>query len=94
MVERREAISLKRLKEKVENAIEEFNRYRAPEAIAKLVRINKNELKVDISGTFCRTCGFYDYFDDLKIILEDKSIKSKVSKIEEREDGAIVSFTL
>jgi len=29
----------------------------------------------------------------LKIILEDKGIKSKVSKIEEKEGGAIVSFS-
>jgi superoxide reductase len=94
MVERRGARGLKELKESVEEAIKDFNRYRSPEATAKLVKINKNKLKIRFSGAFCRTCGFYDYFDDLKIILEDKGIKSKVSEIEEKEYGAIVSFTL
>jgi superoxide reductase len=84
---------LKKFKEKIEEAIQEFNRYRSPEAKAKLVRIDRNKFKVEFSGTFCNTCGFYDYFDDLKIILEDKGIKSKVSKIEEKEGGAIVSFS-
>jgi superoxide reductase len=93
MVERTESRDLKKFKEKIEEAIQEFNRYRSPEAKAKLVRIDRNKFKVEFSGTFCNTCGFYDYFDDLKIILEDKGIKSKVSKIEEKEGWAIVSFS-
>ena len=87
-------MNVKDLKKKIEQAIEEFNKYRTPEVRAKLVKISKKNFKVDFSGPFCRTCGFYDYFDDLKLILEEKGVSSKISKIEEKEDGAIVSFNL
>jgi predicted Zn-ribbon and HTH transcriptional regulator len=83
-----------RFRNKVIEAIRDFNKYRSPEATAKLLKFDKKEFVVDFSGTFCRTCGFYDYFDDLKIFLEEKGVKSKVSKIEEKENGAIVIFSL
>jgi len=83
-----------RFRNKVIEAIRDFNKYRSPEATAKLLKFDKKEIVVDFSGTFCRTCGFYDYFDDLKIFLEEKGVKSKVSKIEEKENGAIVIFSL
>jgi hypothetical protein len=83
-----------RFRNKVIEAIRDFNKYRSPEATAKLLKFDKKEIVVDFSGTFCRTCGFYDYFDDLKIFLEEKGVKSKVSKIEGKENGAIVIFSL
>jgi len=94
MVKREKSVNLEDLKRRIEEAIEEFNRYRSPEATAKLVKISKKNFKVDFSGPFCRTCGFYDYFDDLKIILEERGILNKISKVEEKEDGSIVSFSL
>ena len=94
MVEREKSVNLEDLKKKIEEAIEEFNKYRAPEATAKLVKVSKKNFKVDFSGIFCRSCGFYDYFDDLKIILEEKGISSKISKIEGKENGTTVSFSL
>jgi hypothetical protein len=93
MVERRKNIDLENLKRKVKEAIRVFNKYRSPEANAKLIKFDNKKIVVDFTGTFCRTCGFYDYFDDLRIFLEEKGIKSKVSKIEEKENGAIVSFS-
>lgn len=80
--------------EKVNDAIEEYNRYRAPEAKAKLLRIDKESIKVEFTGSFCRTCGFYDYFDDLKIILEERGLKYRIASIEEIDEGAIVDFVL
>jgi hypothetical protein len=94
MVERRKNIDLENLERKVKEAIRVFNKYRSPEAKTKLIKFDKKKIVVDFTGTFCRTCGFYDYFDDLKIFLEEKGIKSKVSKVEEKENGAIVSFSL
>ncbi len=94
MVERRKTRDLEVLKKKVKEAIRDFNKYRSPEANAKLLKFDKKEIIVDFSGTFCRTCGFYDYFDDLRIFLEEKGIKSKVSMVEEKENGAVVIFSL
>lgn len=51
-------------KEMVLKAIMEYNRFRSPEASAKLVKIAKNELILDFEGSFCRTCGVYDYLED------------------------------
>jgi len=94
MVERRKSRDLDGLKKKVREAIRDFNRYRSPEAKAKLLKFNKKEIVVDFTGTFCHTCSFYDYFDDLKIFLEKKGIEAKILKIKEKRNGTIVSFIL
>ncbi|MCX8153640.1 MAG: hypothetical protein N3E52_04320 [Candidatus Bathyarchaeota archaeon] len=52
------------LKGIVLRAIEDYNKYRSPEAKAKLVRLSENELILDFEGVFCRTCGVYDYLED------------------------------
>lgn len=52
------------LKGAVFKAINEYNKYRSPEAKAKLVKINKKALVLDFEGTFCKTCGVYDYLED------------------------------
>lgn len=46
-------------------AVEEYNRYRSPEAKASLVKIDDGEVIRDFAGSFCRTCGTYDYLEDL-----------------------------
>lgn len=79
-------------KETLKKVEEKFNRYRAPEAKAKILSIAKNRVKVKFEGTFCRTCGFYDYFDDFSIFAEDFGLKIKRGKIKENENGAIVEF--
>ncbi|MGC8993447.1 MAG: hypothetical protein ACP5H3_01230 [Candidatus Aenigmatarchaeota archaeon] len=73
-----------------------FNKYRSPEAKAKIVSFNNSSktFLVSFEGTFCRTCGFYDYFDDFTIFLEDLGFKSKRKRIEEKENGALVEFEL
>lgn len=55
---------MKSLEDAVVEAINEYNKYRSPEAKAKLVKISEKELILDFEGTFCRTCGVYDYFED------------------------------
>jgi len=45
-----------RLKELIEDAVEEYNKYRSPEANAKIVRIGKHCFQVDFTGSFYRTC--------------------------------------
>ena len=45
-------------------AITEYNKYRSPEAKAKLIALKENELILDVEGTFCRACGVWNYLDD------------------------------
>ncbi|MEM0456159.1 MAG: hypothetical protein QXE40_04255 [Nitrososphaerota archaeon] len=80
--------------EKILASIEEFNKYRSPEANARLISFDKSIIKIEFTGPFCRTCGFYDYFDDLRIIFEEMGLKTEITLIEETEDGAIVDFKL
>ncbi|MCS7123864.1 MAG: hypothetical protein NZ932_00380 [Candidatus Bathyarchaeota archaeon] len=54
----------KSLKDSVVKAIDEYNKYRSPEARAKLVRLSGKELILDFEGSFCSSCGVYDYLED------------------------------
>ncbi len=83
-----------RLADFVKKAIKEFNKYRSPEAVAELVDTRPDGFTVKFSGSFCMTCGFYDYFDDLAVILEGLGVKSKVESVKENENGAVVRFSL
>ena len=64
--------------ENLEKALQEFNRYRSPEAIAQLISRTNRSFTIKFTGPYCTTCGFYDYFDDLKILLEDFGINSNI----------------
>jgi superoxide reductase len=81
----------KRLFEKVRKTIKEFNRYRAPEVVARMVSTNE-EFRIKFTGPYCKTCGFYDYFDDFKVFLEEIGLKVKIIEIKEIDEGAVVRF--
>jgi hypothetical protein len=51
--------------------IEVYNRYRSPEATAKLVGIKKDGFIIEFKGAFCQSCGVNDYFEDFIHELED-----------------------
>ncbi len=53
-----------RLEEALEKTIEEYNKFRRTVAEAKLLKIDGDELLLEISGTLCHTCGFIDYLED------------------------------
>jgi len=57
-------------KEHVARALNEFNKWHGSEAVAELVKLEGPSIVAELSGPFCRTCGLYDYFDDLKLELE------------------------
>lgn len=75
-------------------AIEEYNKYRSPESKARLVLMAGDVFKVEFTGSFCYTCGFYDYFEDYKFLLEDMGLITEITEIEELEEGAIVTFRI
>ncbi|UCH01314.1 MAG: hypothetical protein JSV20_05370 [Candidatus Bathyarchaeota archaeon] len=82
------------LKDIIKDTIEEYNRYHSPEVVIKLVSIYDRAFKLEFSGSFCQTCGFYDYFDDYQILLEDTKLKTKITEIVETNEGAIVNFQI
>lgn len=72
-----------RIEAKVKQGLAEFNRWHGPEAMAELVGFDKGWILAQLSGPFCRTCGLYDYFDDLKVELEKTLQKRlKVARVE------------
>ncbi len=79
---------------KILNGIKKFNRYRSPEAKAELLSLNSHSFTVKITGIFSTTCGFYDYFEDLKIFLEEEGLKVKIEKVTEIEKGAIIRYKI
>ena len=82
------------IKETIEKAVEEFNKFRAPEAVAQLLSLNNKSFKIEFTGPFCQACGFYDYFDDFKIFLEEIGPKADILEINEISKGAVVKFKL
>ena len=77
----------------LKKTIEEYNKYRTPEVIARLISIDNSKFRIEFTGHFCFTCGFYDYFDDFRFLLEEHKVKTKITEIEEIEEGAVVTFT-
>ena len=68
-------------------AIELYNRYRSPEAQAKLVDIKNKVVFVEFSGGHCVTCGLYDWIEDFAYVLEDLNVKAKLINVVNLGDG-------
>jgi len=50
---------------------ERYNRYRSPEAIINVLSVENSVIEVVLSGSFCRSCGVYDWIEDYKYELID-----------------------
>lgn len=59
-----------KITEVVEETIKEYNKYRRPIAEAKILRLDDEELTLEVSGTLCHTCGFVDYLEDFVYEME------------------------
>ncbi len=59
-----QSFSSNELNELLLRAIEVYNKYRSPEATAKLLEIEKDSFVLEFSGPFCQSCGVQDYFED------------------------------
>ena len=87
--------------EKVENkeigkpdfrkAVERFNHFRSPEATAEITAVEGDVITLKFSGPFCRSCGVYDYFEDLIYFLDGKARILDYKKV---EDGFVVRYKL
>ena len=77
---------IENIKRLVEAAIHRYNKYRAPESIAKLEKIDGNVVRVRFEGSFCETCGINDWVDDFRYVLEDLGAEADLVSIIEPED--------
>jgi len=84
-------ISGAHLDDLVLRAIEVYNRYRSPEATAKLVGMEKDGFIIEFEGPFCQSCGVKDYFEDFIHELEDISRAFRV-EVKETEPAGPQSF--
>jgi len=79
-----------RIEEAISRAIDRYNHYRSPEVIAKLVEVNEGQFVVDFHGPFCKSCGVFDYFDDLIYELKGLTdIQAEVAGFEGTESETI-----
>ncbi len=74
-------------------AIEDYNRYRSPEATAEIIDYRDKELTIRFIGSFCFTCGINDWIEDLKYVLEDHDIEAEITEIiEDGETSRVAKF--
>lgn len=71
--------------EKLKEAVELYNKYRAPEANAEIVDINDEHLIVKFTGSFCMWCGVDEWIEDFKYVLEDVGLKAELVEYQEPE---------
>jgi len=81
-------------REAVEGAVEEFNRYHGAEARVRVVEWLEDGFVAEFGGRFCLTCGYYDYFDDLARLVEERGYRVGAVRVEELEEGALVEYRL
>ena len=76
-------------------ALPEFNRIRVPEVEVKISKVSEEGFTAFFSGSFCHTCGYYDYFEDLLyLLLDDYGVHTVIKEIEQREDGDYVKYAV
>ena len=72
--------------------INTYNKYHAPEAVARLEKVEalnpENDLyliRVRFRGSFCATCGVRDWVEDLAYLGKSLGIEAKLEEIVEPE---------
>lgn len=75
-------------------AIDNYNKYRAPESNAKLETIKNGYALLKFSGPFCKSCGVYDYFEDFIFFLKDFNLDGEIKYVKRLNDDFIVKFLI
>ena len=72
-------ISQQELEELIRKTRMIYNRYRSPEAVAKVVNVATDRVTITFSGSFCYSCGVMDYLEDFvhefKILTDKAELK-------------------
>ena len=69
----------------VRRAVRRYNRYRAPEAVARIVTRRGDVVYVKFDGSYCETCGLYDWIEDLKYVMEQEGLSAEIVELKEPE---------
>jgi len=79
------------LRKLILRTVEVYNRYRSPEATAKLLKREEDGFTIEFEGSFCQSCGVQDYFEDF--VYELKGLNNNVeAEIQEIERTSSQSF--
>ncbi len=80
-----ESIESTGLSKLVLRTVEVYNRYRSPEATAKLLKLKKNGFIVQFEGSFCQSCGVQDFFEDFIYELEglNSVVEVRIGRVEQ-----------
>ncbi|MCS7109085.1 MAG: hypothetical protein RMH77_00050 [Sulfolobales archaeon] len=74
------------LKQLVDNAVTEYNKFRGVEAQAKVVEVREDgTLLIEFTGNFCHTCGVFDWVEDLAYIIKSMGYEAELIKYIEPE---------
>jgi hypothetical protein len=68
-------LSQPELEDAIRKAVTRYNRFRSPEAIAKLVNVSPESVTIAFSGAFCSSCGVLGYVEGF--IYDFKTLNSK-----------------
>jgi hypothetical protein len=75
------------MKDIIEKTINTFNRYRSPEVIATLAKIDKNEFTLDFEGSFCTSFCVRGHFEDFIYELETITKNYSAELVETKPKG-------
>ena len=78
-------VSLSELEATVRKAVTRYNRFRSPEAIARLVSVSPESVSITISGAFCASCGVLGYIEGFinEFNLFTDKVELKINKTRE-----------
>ncbi len=75
-----------RVEDLARRAVDEYNKYRSPEAHAEILEVKGDIIIVKFTGSFCRTCGIRDWVEDYAYVLEDLGVEAELVEYIEPED--------
>lgn len=76
------------LRSALKKAVEKYNKYRSPEAVARVAHVGDDGFELEFTGPFCQSCGVQDYFEDMIYELRDVSdVKADLVEVTEIEQG-------
>jgi hypothetical protein len=57
-------LSQAELEDLIRRTVKLYNRFRSPEATAKIVLVTSENVTIAFTGSFCYSCGVMDYLED------------------------------
>ncbi|MCS7106631.1 MAG: hypothetical protein NZ902_00770 [Acidilobaceae archaeon] len=70
--------------EGLRRALRLYNKYRRREAQARLVHHEGDIVKVEVKGSFCETCGIYDWLEDLVYVAREVGLELELVDAQEK----------